>query len=724
MNTKRMLSLLLALAMVLSLGVTGAFASEEPEEDLGGGLGTELIEAGVDVSSDASEEATEEPKDIVVIEESCQLEELTVGENEELRGPNGELVTMTIDGVQTDIVSGESYTGNIVLTLTDEAYLSGPNMGSTYTYEQRAALYYYNGEKVDSLSVDSAVVDNTITSEGTNFNGIMITGDDGSEIDVSGYEINLTGWGENDMGGVGAGLYVVGSDLTANISDVTIRTYGATRTAVFTGGDNVVNLDNVQVYTYSGELPEGTSDLNNMEVPWMLGLIGDCRATNALGGTATTWTNSVVVAYDWGALSTDSIGSSYDAGTNVDGGHVELTTYNTYVATLYSGYGAYADGGALDRFYDSALDVADTAVIMTGTGEATFDGTYVNAGANAVMVHSGGGGTINAIDSEFHVNGVAFLIKDSMMTVNIENSTIAFDGTAEFDADLAASYGVDVDDEIFDYETYDRALYNQTNVTAIVKVQHNADAGSGSDDEQQAVVVNVTGSVLEGDFLNTCADVLSVTTTMMGSEVTKERPSRSLEVYVTDSEITGAVSLGQDTWDSNTLTTISGGENDFQYASSTELGFYTDGEHGLELTLTGSVWNVTETSYLTKLVVDEASVINGTMTVDGVETEIAAGTYEGEIVVSPAEAASGEASAEAAGTAEGLSVEEAYVEYIHEWLLAEDAVNETMTEDIVENEFMPLIEAGDYTTFPAEMLWGGMLETGSPMTYEEFAAQY
>ncbi len=65
----------------------------------------------------------------------------------------------------------------------------------------------------------------------------------------------------------------------------------------------------------------------------------------------------------------------------------------------------------------------------------------------------------------------------------------------------------------------------------------------------------------------------------------------------------------------------------------------------------------------------------------------------------------------------------AYAEYIHEWLLAEDAVNDTMTSDIVENEFMPLVEAGDYTTFPAEMLWNGMLNNGSPMTFEEWSAQ-
>ncbi len=77
--------------------------------------------------------------------------------------------------------------------------------------------------------------------------------------------------------------------------------------------------------------------------------------------------------------------------------------------------------------------------------------------------------------------------------------------------------------------------------------------------------------------------------------------------------------------------------------------------------------------------------------------------------------ASGEPSGEA-------DLEQAYKEYLHEWLIAEDAVNDTMTEDIRENEFMPLIWAGDYTTFPAEMLWNGMLENGSPMTFEEFAA--
>ncbi|MCD7749274.1 MAG: hypothetical protein LUH42_04405, partial [Oscillospiraceae bacterium] len=95
------------------------------------------------------------------------------------------------------------------------------------------------------------------------------------------------------------------------------------------------------------------------------------------------------------------------------------------------------------------------------------------------------------------------------------------------------------------------------------------------------------------------------------------------------------------------------------------------------------------------------------------------------LVSNAGEAASAEASAEASEeAAETLSVEDAYVEYIHEWLLAELEVNSSLTEDQVENEFMPLIEAGDYVSFPAEMLYGGMLNSGVAMTFEEFAAQY
>ena len=64
----------------------------------------------------------------------------------------------------------------------------------------------------------------------------------------------------------------------------------------------------------------------------------------------------------------------------------------------------------------------------------------------------------------------------------------------------------------------------------------------------------------------------------------------------------------------------------------------------------------------------------------------------------------------------------AYHEYLHEWLLAELEVNSSMTLEQVEDEFMPLINADDYVSFPAEMLFNGMLNNGCPMTYEEWSA--
>ena len=76
---------------------------------------------------------------------------------------------------------------------------------------------------------------------------------------------------------------------------------------------------------------------------------------------------------------------------------------------------------------------------------------------------------------------------------------------------------------------------------------------------------------------------------------------------------------------------------------------YREGDKGLSLTLSnGSVWTVTEASYLTELTIDASSAIVGadgaavTMTVDGAAVPVAAGTYAGEIVITPA-AASGEA---------------------------------------------------------------------------------
>jgi len=87
---------------------------------------------------------------------------------------------------------------------------------------------------------------------------------------------------------------------------------------------------------------------------------------------------------------------------------------------------------------------------------------------------------------------------------------------------------------------------------------------------------------------------------------------------------------------------------------------------------------------------------------------------------------SGDPSAEPSGEASGeaKTVEEAYIEYIRDFLQNELLNNDQMTQEQIDNEYMPLIEAGDYTSFPVSYLYDGWLNTGTAMTFEEFAAQY
>lgn len=102
----------------------------------------------------------------------------------------------------------------------------------------------------------------------------------------------------------------------------------------------------------------------------------------------------------------------------------------------------------------------------------------------------------------------------------------------------------------------------------------------------------------------------------------------------------------------------------------------------------------------------------------------AEGAPAGEAPAAPAEDKAAAAPAEEALAVSEEELKEAYINYIHEWLLAEDEVNDAMDSNIVENEFMPLVEKMDFTSFPADMLFNGMLENGTAMTIEEFAEVY
>ena len=568
----------------------------------------------------------------------------------------GELdeVLSTFDGVTTD---GD--TTLITLTEDDEVGLAVRNTGAfvlggesdpdlvaeKINFSYITSSYYPDWEAFcDALGYDSTMsledIAQQLVEEGntSSYTNLGLTAPE--TVVLSNYVLDLSGAGSNDMGGFGAAVYV-SDNASAQLDNFRIITRGPCRGAIFTrfAGSAIVN--DSTIYAVSDPTIQVMQGC-----PPGLFLEGKVRATNAVGASHATYNNSVVVSQGWGALSTDS-----DDLYTVQGEPTVLDINDSYIAVLTSGYGAYSDGAAEDYFKGSYIDVPDYAAVETGSGIVSFTDSVINSGMYGVMTHSGRSvGDIEFINSELHVGEAGVMLRDTANKVLFDNSTIAFDGTYTINPDAAEEYGADIADIDAEFgtvngvdESYAHTIYRAEDSNCIVKLIHNSDGGSGTEETEAAPEVTIRDCVMTGDILNTAAMTGDEYTATFGPAGEGIRTPRSLEVSLEGSDITGAISLGQDTWE---VTYFASGENASQeigYAASTELGMYREDDFGLSLSMDGSsVWNVTEDSYLTALNIEEGAQILGSevsMTVDGVETPIEAGTYEGEIVitVTPAE---------------------------------------------------------------------------------------
>ncbi len=100
-----------------------------------------------------------------------------------------------------------------------------------------------------------------------------------------------------------------------------------------------------------------------------------------------------------------------------------------------------------------------------------------------------------------------------------------------------------------------------------------------------------------------------------------------------------------------------------------------------------------------------------------------AGEASGEPSEAPADVpASGAVANEAHGGTPGAVSEADYQAYLKAFLDYENSVNEQMTDEQVNGEFIPMIEAGTYDQFPVVMMFENMLSTGSAMTFDQFVA--
>ena len=184
----------------------------------------------------------------------------------------------------------------------------------------------------------------------------------GTAVNIYGDSVT-TGGGADANGQMGGttetnATYKTTIDMTEGGS---ITTYGVARPAVAVdnGGDVVIKGDGndktQEISVNGGTLYDGfknTADTVKMvSPPWVLGVVGNSRATNMLGkGSTMVVQDADVYAKSWGALSTDS-GSNpflYAINSNIS---MDTTSDDA------SGYGTYAIGNAQEYFLGSTFNV-------------------------------------------------------------------------------------------------------------------------------------------------------------------------------------------------------------------------------------------------------------------------------------------------------------------------------------------------------------------------------
>jgi hypothetical protein len=576
----------------------------------------------------------------VTISSTTRTSLLSIASGGTLTAPSGYILTVTVNGVETGsklvstygvttLIAAGTYRGDVVI---DVALENPQSFFGAFTYQLRQAVYVDAAGVNSSYSALSAVTagrlgassahDLVLRSTGEAFDGFYVA--DGT-YELVRPDIQFDGNGRCDFVGYGAALVGDGTSTRFVIDGARIVNTGAVRPGVIaTNGANVI-VKNSMIATHDGVLPSDyTANIgpDMMTVPWMLGLSGNVRATIALGvDTKATYVNSQVSSTNWGVLSTDSDNEA------------ELTAINTDITiTDKEGYGTYADGSAIDRFLGCRFNHVAYAAISTGGsvyfGDSTraavaalntsqhmqlaaaelaaipVTNTVIDSTRFGVMWAQGNGGSVT-IDGGTRLRSAetSFLVKAVKVTVTVDGSQ----GAQIQPGNGMLLQMMETDDPGSTTGTY-------TEPTGTPTKDSSFDVSTEQADD---VVAAFTDIRLRGDFYN------------------GRRNDQNLVLTLTGSRLDGVVSASAT---AHAISSISASE---YY----ELGRVTNTaqaaiNNGVIVTVgTGSVWNVTGTSYLTSLTVDAGGAVRaGSMTVDGTTTQIVAGTtYTGAIVLTGAE---------------------------------------------------------------------------------------
>lgn len=599
---------------------------------------------------------------VQLVEEATTLSKLTLKEGAKLTAPEGKFVQLTVDGVGRQQAPG-TYQGEVVLTVA-ECYHMPPHglmlmMGRSEEFRNTAVIE--NNRVVEAKGVPALVQAGTITGEEArgvvlssdeeDFNGILVTGD--SQYTVSDAHIDLDGHGYNDFMGCGAAITAIdNAHLTIRDSEITMS--GVTRCAVHVGGDSVVHVDHCRIENHSPDDPEWMGDFS-----WGIGVTGTNRLVQLCDNGTVYYTNCDLKTNGWGVFSIDGCDDS--ANIYVKDCRVELSGPRAH------GYGAFCIGDRnIVRFDHSRVHVDGYPLMvrgMIGAARAEIvNGCEITGNRFGVFVLGDKNTPVTIADSSLVTGKSTICVKGSATDFHISNSVLRPGNGVVLQLMDNDEAGMDVDAVMVPVGRRDEYVPGRS-LTAF--------------DPAVDVSVELSGMSVEGDFFNSTTNLHRERDCIKGGMNTQPtfggmfappagtesildgppqgqdhpnphvdhdaelRGPKNLLVEMKDARVEGVISAAEQAYREG-VTRIDQ-YNRLELSNVTQTAAPTVNNGVLVRLDRFSTWLVTGTSYITSLDLAPNAILKGAggrklvMTVDGVETAVAPGHYEGKIVLSLAD---------------------------------------------------------------------------------------
>lgn len=347
--------------------------------------------------------------------------------------PEGKAILMTVDGVITEIAPG-IYPGKVIFTVYTLSHID-EDQAELSVGDFRTALYIKDGTPVPTgleftaggyTAEDGKLKDVTLKTNISDMNGILVAADEYADTPYVIENADFTCSGGGTSEGRGACIMTVGK-ANVKIDGAKFWNHG-TLTSIVTSGHSHVEVANSLIY--------GTRDFTAGKLcPWVLGINGSNRLTNAIDYSQVHYRDSIVVAQSWAALSTDTGKGVRLTGENLFSGIGRLEPYNEAKAADYTaapelngqkygfylgnsaigecGYVNYADAGFHNSFKDVTFYSPDYIFILS-TNQASIDVTgdsLCHSGRIGVLWHKNSGGTVSLKGGKFYAEDCLFQVK-------------------------------------------------------------------------------------------------------------------------------------------------------------------------------------------------------------------------------------------------------------------------------------------------------------------------